>query len=237
MVAAADTTSFVLLAGTENRSPLRLSSTRPRSSWAKMFQVARSNGGWSSRRETRFSTEPRLWACRETAALIVSDARISFRIEHVGDKVDQHKDHGQEQNAALDGRQVALLNREQHVPAHARPGEYRLGQDAAGQIVAYIESEYRDDRQQRIAQRVPANDAPLAESLGARRPDEIRGQDVEHRSARHARQKRDRAGAQRQRGQDEKLGSPIPGRRQPAQRHREQQNQQQANPVDRERDP
>src|SRR6266571_3336971 len=221
MVAAADTTSFVLLAGTENRSPLRLSSTRPRSSWAKMFQVARSNGGWSSRRETRFSTEPRLWACRETAALIVSDARISFRIEHVGDKVDQHKDHGQEQNAALDGRQVALLNREQHVPAHARPGEYRLGQDAAGQIVAYIESEYRDDRQQRIAQRVPANDAPLAESLGAR----------------HARQKRDRAGAQRQRGQDEKLGSPIPGRRQPAQRHREQQNQQQANPEDRERDP
>src|SRR6266581_9618181 len=93
MVAAADTTSFVLLAGTENRSPLRLNSTRPRSSWAKMFQVTRSNGGWSSSHATRCCTEPRLWACRETAALIVSDARINFRIEHVGEKVDQHKDH------------------------------------------------------------------------------------------------------------------------------------------------
>src|SRR6266702_7828821 len=121
MVAAADTTSFVLLAGTENRSPLRLSSTRPRSSWAKMFQVARSNGGWSSRRETRFSTEPRLWACRETAALIVSDARISFRIEHVGDKVDQHEDHGQKKDAALNRGEIASLNRQQHVPPHPGP--------------------------------------------------------------------------------------------------------------------
>src|SRR5882762_4341783 len=127
-----------------------------------MLQVARLNGGWSSRRETRFSTEPPLWACRETAALIVSDARISFRIEHVSEKVDQHKDHGQEQNTALDRGQIALLNREQHVPPHARPGEYRFGQDAAGQIIAYVESEHRNDRQKRVAQRVPADDKSLA---------------------------------------------------------------------------
>src|SRR6266566_4204758 len=63
--------------------------------------------------------EPRLCAGREAAALIVSDARISFRIEHVGEKVDQHENHGQEQNAALDRRQIALLNRQQHVSSHA----------------------------------------------------------------------------------------------------------------------
>src|SRR5258706_584117 len=101
-----------------------------------MFQVARLNGGWSSRRETRFSTEPPLWACRETAAQIVSDARISFRIEHVSEKVDQQKDHGQEQNIALDRGQIALLNRGQHVPPHARPVEFLFGQDAAVQIFA-----------------------------------------------------------------------------------------------------
>src|SRR6266446_7081380 len=110
-----------------------------------MFQVARLNGGWSSRRETRFST---LWARRETAALIVSDARISFRIEHVCEKVDQHKDHGQKEDTPLDRRQIPFLKREQHITAHSGPREYRLRQDAAGQIVAHIESEHRDDRQQ-----------------------------------------------------------------------------------------
>src|SRR6266849_11046888 len=104
-----------------------------------MFQVARLNGGWSSRRETRFST---LWARRETAALIVSDARISFRIEHVCEKVDQHKDYGQKENTSLDRRQIPFLNREQYIPAHPGPGEYRLRQNAAGQIVAHVESQH-----------------------------------------------------------------------------------------------
>src|SRR5881296_1121870 len=149
-VPAAATTSFVLLAGTENRSPFRLNSTRPRSSCAKMFHVARSNGGWSINRVTRCCTEPRDCACKETAALIVSDARVSFRIEHVGEKVDEHEDHGQEQDAALNRRQVALLNGEQHVAAHAGPGVDRFGEDAAGQVVAHVESKDGDDRQQCI---------------------------------------------------------------------------------------
>src|SRR5256885_12149037 len=75
-----------------------------------MFQFALSNGGVSSRWFTRCCTEP--CACRETAPLIQSDARISFRIEHVSEKVDQHKDDRQEQNAALNGGQIALRSEE-----------------------------------------------------------------------------------------------------------------------------
>src|SRR5947208_12857831 len=119
-----------------------------------MFHVARSNGGWSIRRVTRCCNEPppplRLCAWREIAALIVSDARISFRIEHVSEKVHQHKDHGKKENTPLDGGEIALLNREQYVSPNAWPGEYRLRQDTAGQIVADIKSEDGDDRQQGV---------------------------------------------------------------------------------------
>src|SRR3954466_8143627 len=124
-----------------------------------MFQVARLNGGVSSSRFSRCSS-----GCPtsdEAAALIVSDARISFRIEHISEKVDQHEDHRQKQNAALDGRQIALLNGEQHVPPDTRPRKYRLRENAARQVVADIESQDRDDRQQRVAQRVAADDASL----------------------------------------------------------------------------
>src|SRR4051812_44023281 len=139
--------SLVLLAGTEKPSPFRSNSTRPRSSWAEMFPFALSNGGVSSRRFTRCCTEP--CARRETAPLIQSDARISFRIEHVSEKVDQHKDDRQEQNAALNRGQIALLDREQHVAPHAGPRKYRFGQDAARQVIAHIESQHRDDWEQR----------------------------------------------------------------------------------------
>src|SRR5204863_2556395 len=127
----------------------------------------RSNRVWSIRRVTRCWTEPRDCAWRETAALIVSDARISFRIEHIGKKVHEHKDDGQEQDTALNGGQVALLNREQHVTPDARPRKDGLGEDTAGQIIADIESEYGDDREQRVAERVTADDAPLRRTLGA----------------------------------------------------------------------
>src|SRR5439155_23523122 len=128
-----------------------------------MFYVARSNGGWSIRRVTRCCNEPppplRLCAWREIAALIVSDARISFRIEHVSEKVHQHEDHGKKENATLHSGQIAPLNREYHVSPDPRPGEYRLRQDAAGQIVADLQFEDGADRQQGVAQRVPAGPA------------------------------------------------------------------------------
>src|SRR6266566_397260 len=79
------------------------------------FHVARSKGGWSSSAVRRCCSDPRsgvvrgrgeegVCACSDKTPLIVSDARISFRIEHVGEKVHEHKDHRQKENAALDGR-------------------------------------------------------------------------------------------------------------------------------------
>src|SRR5262245_52896416 len=109
-----------------------------------MFQVTRLNGGESSSRAMCWSRD--CASSAETAALIVSDARISFRIEHIGDEVHQHEDHGHEQNASLYGGQIPALDCEQHIAPHAGPGKYRFGQDAARQIVADIETQHRDDR-------------------------------------------------------------------------------------------
>src|SRR5216684_2943039 len=117
----------------------------------------------------RCCNEPRLCAWRAAAALIVSDARISFRIEHVGEKVDQQENHGQEQDAALDRRQIALLNRQQHVASHAGPGKYRLGENTSGEIIANVESEHGDNRKQRVPKRMAADDAAFGKTFRPRR--------------------------------------------------------------------
>src|SRR3989442_11845731 len=90
--------SLVLLAGTEKRSPLRLNSTRPRLSCAKMFHVARSKGGRSISRVTRCSSEPPPppppppRPRGEAARGILSATRSSLRITEGTRKGDEHKE-------------------------------------------------------------------------------------------------------------------------------------------------
>src|SRR5439155_16220907 len=110
---------------------------RPPSSWTRMPQLARSNGGWSSSVVRRWAREPRsgrvrgvgaAGVCAPSAELMVSDARISFRIEQVRQQVDQHEYDRHEEDTALDRREVAPLDRREHVAAYPRPGEDRLRQ-------------------------------------------------------------------------------------------------------------
>src|SRR5437773_10223790 len=71
-----------------------------------------------------------VWA--GTEELIVSDARISFRINQVRHEVDEQEHQGHEENAPLDRGEIPFLDRAQHVAAETRPSEDRLGEDAAG---------------------------------------------------------------------------------------------------------
>src|SRR2546422_5444823 len=91
-----------------------------------------------------------VWAATEE--LIVSDARISFRINQVRHEVDEQKHQGHEEDAPLDRGEVPLLDRAQHVAAEARPAEDRLGEDAAGEITPGVESDHGDHRDQRVAE-------------------------------------------------------------------------------------
>src|SRR5207249_2806426 len=73
--------------------------------------------------------------CAAKVELIVSDARISFRIEQIGDEVYDDEDDRHEEDAPLDRGEVSLVDRGEHVTSQPRPAEDRLGEDAAGEIV------------------------------------------------------------------------------------------------------
>ena len=77
-----------------------------------------------------------------------------------------------------------------------------------------------------------ADDAPFRKTFRPRRAHKIGGQHVEHRAARHAREKRDRTRAERERGKHQKRNPAVPRRRQPLQCDGEQQDQEQTDPVD-----
>ena len=59
-------------------------------------------------------------------------------------------------------RIVAAADRLDQPLADAGPGEDRLGQDRAGEQHADLQADHRDDRDQRVAQRVDADDAAAA---------------------------------------------------------------------------
>ena len=73
-------------------------------------------------------------------------------------------------DAALQGRIVAAADRLDQPLADARPGEDRLGQNGTGEQVADLQADDGDHRDQRIAQRMDADDAgagdrPLARAV------------------------------------------------------------------------
>ena len=57
---------------------------------------------------------------------------------------------GDQQQAALDDRVVALEDRIDHPFADARPGKDRLGEDGAGQQHADLQADGGDDRDQAL---------------------------------------------------------------------------------------
>src|SRR5205809_3909672 len=80
--------------------------------------------------------------------------RSSFRIEQVRHEVHEHEHHRHEQDAPLDGGKVALFDRAQHVAAEPRPAEDRLGENAAGEVVAGVKAEHGDHRDEGVAEAV-----------------------------------------------------------------------------------
>src|SRR6267154_4795224 len=127
-----------------------------------MPQVARLNGGASISWASRCSSDPLSGAVRgraagvwaATAELIVSDARISFRIDQVRHEVHEQEHQGHEQDAPLDRGEIPLFDRAQYVAAEPRPSEDRLGEDAPGEVAPGVEPDHGDDRDQRVTEDV-----------------------------------------------------------------------------------
>ena len=90
-----------------------------------------------------------------------------------------------------------------------------------------------DHGDQRVVQRMHPDDDELLLPLGTCGSDVVGADDLQHRGTRHARHLGDRLGRQRDGRQDRGLEGAEPGGGQPAQVHREEQNEQQAQPEDR----
>src|SRR6476469_7924511 len=164
----------------------------------------------------------------------VRDSRISLGVRQIGNEIHENEDNGQEENGSIDRRQIASGNGVHDVSPDSRPRKDRLGKNRTGEIVPEVETEHGDNRDQRITKRVSSNDDALAQSLFAGGSDEIAAKYLEHRRAGDASEERNRSRAKSKRRKNQVLDATVARWRQPLQCHRENQNQDQPHPIDRE---
>src|SRR5207244_2523766 len=97
---------------------------------------------------------------------------------------------GHEQHGALHERKVLREDPADDEAPEARPAEHGLDDHGARQQIAELEPEDRDHRDQRVLQRVPHDDPPPRQALGARRPHVVLAEHLQHARAGEARDDR-----------------------------------------------
>src|SRR5262249_22182332 len=150
---------------------------------------------------TRARSASRLRAPR----LLILDAWVEPGVEQVDGEVDQHEGQRDDEHATLHEGEIPREDALHHEESHARPGEDRLREDGAAQQVARLHAHHGDDGNQRVLETVTEEDARLHEALGARGPDVVLIEDLEHGAARQARDDGERRGRQRH-GREDGVG-------------------------------
>ena len=110
---------------------------------------------------------------------------------------------GQDQEDRLEHRVVARLERLLGERPEAGPAEHDLDRDRAGDDEAEVDADERDRRQQGVRDRVAAQDARLAEALGLGRRDVVLAAGLDDRRAHQDRVLADQPEADRGQRQDE----------------------------------
>src|SRR5207245_10227369 len=128
----------------------------------------------------RGSLEPRgpPWPRRWPSSRADPDAGIDEADDQVHQEVDAHDDEREEDDCALDDREVLIADRVDGERGHARPREHGLGGDGAAQQLTELKTEHGDDGNAGVAERVLDQDRPLSDALGPRRPDVVRVHDI-----------------------------------------------------------
>src|SRR5437899_304572 len=109
-----------------------------------------------------------------------SDAGIEEAIDQVDAEVDHDEEHGGQEHRALDDGVVAVVDRLDREPADARPREHRFRHHGAAEQRAELEPGDGDDRDGGVLQGVLGDHERLGQALGARGPDVVRAQHLEH---------------------------------------------------------
>src|SRR3954469_4624672 len=107
------------------------------------------------------------------------DPRIEDRVEDVGDQVEQHDDGGADDQPAQHDVDVVVVDPVvQQVAPHPVPDEDRLGDDSGPEEGADPQRDDRRQRDQRVAQPVLEDGAPVGQALGPGQAHVVRAQDV-----------------------------------------------------------
>src|SRR6185312_12790819 len=113
-----------------------------------------------------------------------SDPRVEDRVEDVGDQVEQDDHRGADDQPAQDDVDVVVADAVvEQVAPHPVPDEHRLGDDGGTEEGADPECHDGGQGDQRVAEAVLVDGAPVGQALGAGQPHVVRAQDVEHRGA------------------------------------------------------
>src|SRR5215510_455244 len=167
----------------------------------------------------RPATAARLRAKRRQAAApgLVLDAGVGISVQDVSRQVHEHGHEGHQQDRALDHRKVPHADRFDDEPADAGKGEYRLHEHGPREDEPELERHHCDDGQERVAERVARDDQAFLDALGARGPDVVLVEHVDHARPRHPRHDAQGRGAEGDRGQDEMGHAPAAARGEQAQ--------------------
>src|SRR6266700_3606817 len=87
------------------------------------------------------------------------DSRVECRVGQVGEQVDQHDEHSEDEGHPLHDREVALEDRVDHQLADAGDREDALDDHRSADQVADVDAEHGDRGDHRVAQHVPQEQA------------------------------------------------------------------------------
>src|SRR6188508_62693 len=116
-------------------------------------------------------------------ATLVADAGVGPGIEQIGDETAEGYHDAADDHTSDEKRIITRADGVDDGVTHPRPGEDPLDEKCAGEQRRERQAYQRDRGQQRVAQRVTAQNLALGESFQARRADVVGREDVEERGA------------------------------------------------------
>src|SRR6202049_3365147 len=116
---------------------------------------------------------------RGRAALGAAESWICPGIEQVGEKASKRHHDAADHDAAHHEWIIARVDRAHDRVAHTGPGEDLFDEKGAGEKSGEREADQTDDRKQRVAERVAAQNLALGESLETGGADVVGGKHVE----------------------------------------------------------
>src|SRR6266478_2026187 len=137
------------------------------------------------------------------SASLIPDPRVEIRVEDVHGQVHEHEGARDHEHAPLHEGDIARQDALDHERPHSGPGEHGFRQHRAAEQIAGLDADHGDDRDERVLERVAHDHRPFGRALGARGPDVVLAEHLEHGAAREPRDDRDRGGREGERGEQE----------------------------------